>query len=97
MHLKFIGWSGFIFLATGLLLLIFGPKEWKSYGCGAVLTAITLYVTGLVLVARQIARVKDKANEMMMRVAEEMERRKGGGKKIIDVEKVEPRDQEKLN
>lgn len=97
MHFKFIGWTGFVFLAIGLLVLIFGPKEWKSYGCGAVLTAITLYVTGLVLVARQIARIRDKANEMMMRVAEEMERQRGRGKKVIDAEKVEPRDEEKLN
>jgi len=46
-------------------------------------------------VARQIARVREKANEMMMRVAEEMERRKSGVKKIIDVEKVDP--EEKRN
>ena len=90
MPFKFLGWSGFIFLGIGLLLIIFGPREWKPFGCGALLTSVTLYVTGLVLLARQIARVRDKANEMMMRVADEMERRKGGGKKVIDIEKVEP-------
>lgn len=78
MNLRVLGWSGFAFLGAGILVLIFGPREWKSFGCGALLTAATLYVTGLLLVVRQIARVRRKANEMLQRVADEMERRKGG-------------------
>jgi hypothetical protein len=78
MNLRVLGWSGFTFLGAGLLVLLFGPKEWKAFGCGALLTAATLYVTGLVLVVRQIAHVRRKANEMLQRVAEELERRKKG-------------------
>ena len=96
MNLKAIGWIGFIFLAIGLLILYFGPQEWYAYGCAGILTAVTLYVTGFVMVARQISRIRGQAGEMMRRVAEEMERRKGGGggsvKKVIDVEKVDPKD-----
>jgi hypothetical protein len=78
MNLKVLGWAGFVFLAAGILILIFGPVEWKSFGCGALLTAATLYVTGLVIVVRHIARIKHAANEMMRRVAEDMEKRKKG-------------------
>lgn len=92
-----MGWAGFIFLAAGLTILIFGPRHWNSYGCAAVLTSLTLYVTGLVMVARQISRVRRQANDMLQRVADEMERRGGGDKKVIDVQKVEPRDEEKSN
>lgn len=97
MSFKGIGWFGFIFFGAGLMVLLFGPKEWKPYGCGALLTAATLYGTGLVLVARHIARIRRQANDMLARVADEMERLKGGGKKVIDAEKVEPREDDKLN
>ena len=80
MNLRVLGWAGFIFLGAGLLILLFGPKEWRSFGCGALLTAVTLYGGGLFLVARQIARIRRAANEMMQRVADEMEKRKGGGR-----------------
>jgi uncharacterized membrane protein YqjE len=76
MHFRVLGWAGFVFLAAGLTVLIFGPKDWNSYGCAAVLTSVTLYVTGLVMVARQISRVRRQANEMLQRVADEMEKRK---------------------
>ena len=89
MNLRVLGWSGFVFLAVGLVLLLFF-KEWTRYGCAAVLTAITLYGIGLWMVARQIAAVRRHANEMLERVAEEMERQKGIGKKVIDVESVDP-------
>ena|SRR5688572_21084048 len=94
MHLKVIGWIGFGFLAGGLLVLLFGPTDWYSFGCAGVLTALTLYGTGLVMVVRQISRIRVQAGEMMRRVAEEVERRQGGGgarKKVIDVEKVDPK------
>jgi len=76
MHFRVLGWAGFVFLAAGLVVLIFGPKDWHSYGCAAVLTSVTLYVTGLLLVAQQISRVRRHANEMLQRVADEMEKRK---------------------
>lgn len=76
MHFRVLGWMGFGFLAAGLLVLLFGPAEWRSYGCGAVLTAATLYAIGLFLVARQIARIRRAANEMMRRVADELDRHK---------------------
>jgi hypothetical protein len=89
MNLRVLGWSGFVFLAAGLIILLFIPK-WTSYGCAAVLTAVTLYGIGFFMVARQIAAVRRQANEMLERVAEEMERQRGGGKKVIDVENVDP-------
>jgi hypothetical protein len=95
MHFRVLGWAGFAFLAVGVLILLFGPSTWRNFGCGALLTAVTLYIVGLILVARQIAAIRRKANEMMQRVAEEMEHRQGGGgKKVIDIEKVDP-DKEK--
>jgi hypothetical protein len=97
MSFKGLGWFGFIFFGAGLLVLLFGPDEWKPYGCGALLTAATLYGTGLVLVARHIARIRRQMNDMLARAADEMDRRKGGGKKVIDAEKVEPNDEERLN
>jgi|SRR5688572_6384306 len=99
MPFKALGWVGFVFLAAGLLILLFGPDDWYAFGCAGVLTAITLYVTGLVMVVQQISRIRGQAGEMMRRVAEELERRKGGGggggnvKKVIDVEKVDPPDE----
>ena len=76
MQFKVLGWTGFVFLAAGILVYFFGPSHWRHFGCGAMLTAVTVYVVGLILVARQIAVIRRKANEMMQRVAEEMERRK---------------------
>jgi peptidoglycan/LPS O-acetylase OafA/YrhL len=76
MHFRVLGWAGFVFFAAGLLILLFWPAGYP-YGCGALLTAVTLYAAGLILVARQLAALRRKANEMMQRVAEEMERRKG--------------------
>jgi hypothetical protein len=90
MHFRVLGWAGFFFLAVGLILLLFFPPEWTRYGCAAVLSAVTLYGVGLWMVARQIAIVRRHANEMLERVAEEMERRQGGGQKVIDVENVDP-------
>jgi hypothetical protein len=74
--LRVLGWSGFVFLAVGLILVLFF-KQWTRYGCAALLTAVTLYGIGFWIVARQIAAVRRHANEMLERVAEEMEKRKG--------------------
>jgi len=76
MSLRVLGWTAFIFLASGLLVLLFGPREWRSYGCGAFLTAVTLYAVGLFMVARQVASIRRRANEMLERAAQEMEKRK---------------------
>jgi hypothetical protein len=75
MHFRVLGWAGFVFLGAGLLILLFWPSGYP-YGCAAVLTAVTLYAAGLILVARQLAALRRKANELMQRVAEEMERKK---------------------
>lgn len=76
MHFKVLGWCGFVFLAAGLTILLFFPRDWTSYGCAAMLSSVTLYATGLVMVARQMARARRQANEMLRRVADEVERRK---------------------
>lgn len=75
MHFRVLGWAGFVFLAVGLILVLFF-KPWQKYGCAALLTAATLYGIGLWMVARQIAAVRKRTNEMLERVAQEMERRK---------------------
>ena len=69
---------GFLFLASGLVVYLLYPPEWRSFGCAALLTAVTLYGAGLFLVARQIARIRHRANEMLQRVAEELEGRNRG-------------------
>ena len=76
MSLRLLGWLGFIFLAGGLLVMIFGPVEWRSFGCGAMITAVMIYGWGLWQVARMISGVRRRANDMLERVAQEMERRK---------------------
>jgi len=77
--LKVLGWMGFFFLASGLVVVLFYPPEWRSLGCGAIMTAVTLYGAGLFLVARQVARIRRRANDMLQRVADELEGRKRGG------------------
>lgn len=76
MGLKVLGWSGFVFLGGGLLVFFLGPREWRSIGCGALLTAVTIYLVGFWMVVRQIAGIRRRANEMLTRVAEEMERKR---------------------
>ena len=78
MNYKLLGWVGFAFLAGGLLVYVFGPREWKPFGCGAMLTALTLYAVGLFLIIRMIRRTKRGVESMMRRVLEEAERRKRG-------------------
>jgi uncharacterized membrane protein YqjE len=78
MPFRAIGWIGFAFFGAGLLTILFGPPEWRSYGCGALLTAVTIYVVGAVYVIRRIRQVQKATNEMMRRVMEEMNR-KGQG------------------
>ena len=78
MRLKVVGWLGFIFLGAGILILSFGPTEWRSIGCGALLTAVTVYGVGFFLVVRQIAMVRRRVNVMLQQAAEEMERRTTG-------------------
>jgi len=76
MSIKVLGWSGFAFLGAGLLILLFGPVEWRSIGCGSLLTAVTVYAIGLWTVVRHIAAIRRRATEMLSRAADEMERRK---------------------
>lgn len=76
MHFRVLGWAGFIFLAAGLAIMLFLPPQWSYVGCGSILTAVTLYIIGLIMVARQIATIRRRANQMLQRLAEEMERKK---------------------
>jgi hypothetical protein len=80
MNFRLLGWLGFVFGAGGLLLYIFGPPEWRPFGCGAMLTALTLYGVGLFLILRMIRRTKKGVEEMMRRVMEQTNRRKGGSR-----------------
>ena len=80
MNFKLLGWVGFSFLAGGLLVYVFGPPEWKPFGCGAMLTAVTMYAVGVFLIARMIRRTKRGVEEMMRRVLEQAERRKRGSR-----------------
>lgn len=80
MNFKLLGWLGFAFLAAGLLVYIFGPTSWKPFGCGAMLTAATLYAVGLFFIVRMIRRTKQGVEEMMRRVIEQSGRRKGGSR-----------------
>ena len=76
MRIRVLGWAGFLFLAAGLLILLFGPSEWRSFGCGALLTSVTVYGIGLYFVARQIATVRHRVADMLERTAQEMEKKK---------------------
>ena len=78
MPLRALGWVGFVFFAAGLLILLFGPREWGSYGCGALLTAAMVYGWGLWTVARQIRGIRRRAEQMLERAAQEMEKKKSG-------------------
>jgi len=78
MSLRALGWVGFIFFGAGLLILIFGPREWISFGCGALLTAVMVYGWGLWMVARQIRGIRRRAEQMLERAAQEMEKKKSG-------------------
>ncbi|HKS16583.1 MAG TPA: hypothetical protein VJU16_04670, partial [Planctomycetota bacterium] len=61
MNLRVLGWAGFIFLAAGIILFLFGGERWRPYGCGALLTAVTIYGVGLFLVIRMVARMRRAA------------------------------------
>ncbi|HEY3225916.1 MAG TPA: hypothetical protein VGK61_02835 [Planctomycetota bacterium] len=76
MPLRALGWVGFVFLGAGLLILLFGPREWRSFGCGALMTAVMVYGWGLWTVARQIAGIRRRAEQMLERAAEEMDKKK---------------------
>jgi len=70
-----LAWTGFGFLVGGVAMLLLG-SAWRPFGCGALLTAATIYGYAIWKVARQIADIRRRADEMLERAANEMEKRK---------------------
>ena len=78
MPFKTVGWLAFAFFGGGLLVYLFGPSEWRPYGCGALLTALTIYIVGFIYVVRRIRQVQKATTEMMRRVMEDLQSKKQG-------------------
>ena len=75
MPLRPLAWTGFAFLGAGVAMMFLGP-DWRPYGCGSLLTAATVYAFAFWKVARQIAAINRRTQEMLERAAQEMEKRK---------------------
>ena len=75
MHLRGLSWIGFAFIVAGTAMLLLGP-DWRPFGCGALLTAGTIYAIAIWKILRAIALLKRQTQEMLERAAQEMEKRK---------------------